>query len=667
MTMNRWHSLALLVAFLLATQAVWGQKRGQERIDSLQASLGSKQPDTARAKLLLAIAREYVMVRQYEPAIRHGEQALALAAQYDDQSNMAYAHNALGAAHYHAGDYANAARHHEQAVKIREAIGERENLGRSYHNLAESYRRQKRLSQALPYYFAALKLYEDDADENNVAATHINISTIYHSLGEHDKALQHLFVSEKTYRETNNSAMLAFAYNYIANAYNAQEKFEASLDYYAKALEIYEAANDRHHGAIALGNIGTLYREMGDYATALPYYQQSLRLSEAISSKGNIAKTTYNMGALYLQMKQYSAAETWLTNALQLRQNMEIDVVMDNHSRLFELYKHKGDYKNALAHYEQFTAYKDSAFNEENTRKFTQAEMNYEFGKTQDSIRLANEVELAVRDASIANAHRQRWFFLGGLFALASIGGLLYYQGRQRQKHNEKLRQLNAELDTANKTKLRFFSILNHDLRRPVANLVHFLHLKKDQTGLLDEDSKDRLEEQTMAGVENLLGNMEDLLLWSKGQMENFSPQAAEVRVQELFDSTRKDFADEAGQTRFVFENQEDLRLNTDKHYLETIIRNLTSNAVKALQQTENARIVWRATKADGHAVLSIADNGPGADSEKFRALYDDKEVVGIKTGLGLHLIRDLAKAIGCVIEVDSEKGKGTTIRLLIR
>ena len=93
-------------------------------------------------------------------------------------------------------------------------------------------------------------------------------------------------------------------------------------------------------------------------------------------------------------------------------------------------------------------------------------------------------------------------------------------------------------------------------------------------------------------------------------------------------------------------------------------MRNLTGNAIKALTATENPQIVWKAKEESGKVQLSIADNGPGSSDEKFRALYDDSEVVGIKTGLGLHLIRDLAKAINCEIDLFSQVGKGTTIIL---
>ena len=67
-------------------------------------------------------------------------------------------------------------------------------------------------------------------------------------------------------------------------------------------------------------------------------------------------------------------------------------------------------------------------------------------------------------------------------------------------------------------------------------------------------------------------------------------------------------------------------------------------------RSVSQSRYRWQ---ENGNSFLSITDNGPGASSEQFKALYDEKEVIGIKTGLGLHLIRDLAKAINCKILVD--------------
>lgn len=260
-----------------------------------------------------------------------------------------------------------------------------------------------------------------------------------------------------------------------------------------------------------------------------------------------------------------------------------------------------------------------------------------------------------------------------GLVLLALVGGLLFYQGYVRKKNNHKLRRLNADLDEknhaldkANKTNARFFALLNHDLRSPVYNLIHFLHLQKENPELLDAEMKKNIESKTIASAENLLQSMEDMLLWSKGQMENFKPQPVKIPVSACFEDLQKHFAAERN-TAIHFEDPDALVVETDENYLKTIMRNLTGNAIKALQQTPQPTIGWKAWKEGQKIYLSITDNGPGADQEAFRALYDQSHVVGIKTGLGLHLIRDLAKAINCQISVESKKGKGTTILLQLQ
>ena len=90
----------------------------------------------------------------------------------------------------------------------------------------------------------------------------------------------------------------------------------------------------------------------------------------------------------------------------------------------------------------------------------------------------------------------------------------------------------------------------------------------------------------------------------------------------------------------------------------------MTNNAINIFSTTPNPMIIWKAWQENGVSFLSITDNGSGASKDEFKALYDEKEVVGIKSGLGLHLIRDLAKAINCEISVNSKINFGTTIIL---
>ena len=64
--------------------------------------------------------------------------------------------------------------------------------------------------------------------------------------------------------------------------------------------------------------------------------------------------------------------------------------------------------------------------------------------------------------------------------------------------------------------------------------------------------------------------------------------------------------------------------------------------------------------------MLSITDNGPGITDSELQPLYNESLPSSLKAGLGLHLVRDLSKAIACAIAVSATPGKGTEFRLFV-
>ncbi len=318
-----------------------------------------------------------------------------------------------------------------------------------------------------------------------------------------------------------------------------------------------------------------------------------------------------------------------------------------------------GDYKLAL-HYKTLEGdQRDLIRSEQMVKNIAEQKVQFETEKKE------KENELLAIENTLINQQKsnQLKIFIFGAFFLISIGTLLFFQNRQRKKANTKLILLNTELDLANKVKTRFFSILNHDLRSPVANLISFLNLQKENPELLDEETKKRMDEKTVHTAENLLQSMEDMLLWSKGQMEHFAPQFKKISVSNLFIDNQKVFSG-YNQIEIKYINDENIEIVTDENYLKTILRNLTSNAINAITSAKNPKIVWKAWQKNSKKFISISDNGPGASKEQLQALFDENNVVGIQSGLGLHLIRDLAKPINCKIDVESQPDNGTTFIL---
>jgi signal transduction histidine kinase len=248
--------------------------------------------------------------------------------------------------------------------------------------------------------------------------------------------------------------------------------------------------------------------------------------------------------------------------------------------------------------------------------------------------------------------------YIGGIFLLGAIGGLLFRQSRQRKKANAALQQLNTSLDQANQVKNRLFGVLSHDLRSPISNLVSFLNLQKDSPEFLEPHHVIRHQREITRSAANLLDTMEDLLLWSKEQMHHFSPQPRQIPIARVFEEMRSLYPD-TGRYRLDFECPPELTLYADENYLKTILRNLTTNAIKAVAATSKGHIHWQATET----TLSITDNGPGLPPEARAILENDAHETASNT-LGLHLIRDFSAAIGFRIAIDSSPEEGTRITL---
>ncbi|MBK6966085.1 MAG: HAMP domain-containing histidine kinase [Bacteroidales bacterium] len=367
----------------------------------------------------------------------------------------------------------------------------------------------------------------------------------------------------------------------------------------------------------------------------------------------------YKKTALGISKKQLLVdAEKYLTDAVNYSKQSNVQQnLMFAYGKLSELEEARGNYKKALEYINLNYEIYISIFSQENKNKIATLESRQKL--------LAKDKEIAIKKLSLQQKQKQQWYYIGVIFLLSIIGGLLFYQSRNRKKINQKLQLLNSELDQANNAKIKFLGILNHDLRSPVSNLIDFLHLQKDSPDLLDDETKNRIEKSTLTSAENLLTSMEDILQWSKSQMENFKPQPRDVFINSVFEDTKNHFSG-VKKVNLLFENPDNIQINTDENYLKTILRNLTGNAIKALIDVENPTIIWKAFQKKNKIYLSVTDNGPGANKAQFKALYNDKEVAGIKTGLGLHLIRDLATAIDCEITVDTRVGFGTTILLAL-
>ncbi|MFM9988734.1 ATP-binding protein [Flavobacterium sp.] len=501
----------------------------------------------------------------------------------------------------------------------------------------------------------------DPNNNDNIGISYEQIAGGYIKMKHYQKGIEYTNYAKSYINNSSNAT--AFLYNNYIQCYVALKKIDSAQKYYRDIYNLV-SKNDSLRLNISLANrsIAEYYLENNQIQKAYSYSKKALILAEKSNDEEILMEANMIMGKVLYKKRDYKNSIVTLNSASKFASSFDREYYADINKTLSKSYAALGLWQKAYIYNNIYSQSNDSIQMESSKQNIANAEAKYQNKTKQQKINILS-TENTLKNLQIKNANRQRFFYISGILLITIIGFLIFYQSRNRKKTNEKLQLLNTELDLANKTKARFFSILNHDLRSPVSNLIHFLHIQKNNPELLDIESKKRMENKTIAGAENLLNSMEDILLWSKGQMESFKPQSKNITIHSIFDDTKKHFESEEKAT-IIFDNPEKIELITDENYLKTIIRNFTGNAIKALYKTDNPTIIWKAWQEKNEIFLSISDNGKGASNEQFKALYDETEVVGIKTGLGLHLIRDLAKAIDCEIKVESKLNQGTTFVL---
>lgn len=231
------------------------------------------------------------------------------------------------------------------------------------------------------------------------------------------------------------------------------------------------------------------------------------------------------------------------------------------------------------------------------------------------------------------------------------------------------LRRTEAELKTAIETaekatqaKSRFLAAASHDLRQPLFALSLFLTTLVER--LEDPSVAGILEkmEQSLESANNLLNTVLDLSKLDAGVVE---PNITGFPIQSILDQTAMEFAPiaVAAQNSLTVMPCR-LIVRSDKVLVESIVRNLVSNAVR---YTRVGRILVGCRRRGDALRIVVQDTGPGIPADKhseifreFGRLYPLPETETAGLGLGLAIVERTARLLGSDIVLQSDLGKGS-------
>lgn len=405
--------ITILFFFSCSQQSVFSQK--QSVIDSLLIILSTAKQDSDKVKLLNEISYNFPYINPDE-GLKFGNQALDLAKKISWTKGIASAYSSIGANYANKADYALALEYEYKSLKIYEQLNDLPNQAMLLQNIGIVHHTSKNQLKALEYDQKALKLFEQLNNKERIAAMYSNIANVYYSL--HDKE------------------------NVIKNN--------------LKALQLYEALGDMRGIARLLGNIANYYAEEGEFSKAMVYYFDALRKEITLENKNGITRNMGNIGETYLDIskdtsgtikpdslipagktanlqKALSFLKTTVENAKELKQ---VEYILAFEEVLSEAYMLSGNSEAALKTYQEYIVIRDSIYDVEKYNAATRRELDYEYGKREDSIAYQKQLAEVKLYEEKKMRSRETIFYSAGLLLVLIFSAVIFNRWRisQRQK-----------------------------------------------------------------------------------------------------------------------------------------------------------------------------------------------------------------------------------------
>jgi len=242
------------------------------------------------------------------------------------------------------------------------------------------------------------------------------------------------------------------------------------------------------------------------------------------------------------------------------------------------------------------------------------------------------------------------------------------------RKQRNQLKEANKELERLNATKDKFFSIIGHDLKSPISNILGFSSLYKRKYSRLDEKSKYQYIDHIHFSSRQAHNLLENLLTWARNQQGRIEYNPVAISFRQIVSDSLNLIYEKAMEKKLNVSDHSlpELEVYGDYNMIYTILRNLLSNAVKFTPKGGTITIETN-IKNEKEVLVAITDTGIGMPAEVRAHLFSLQKNVTKKgtsgergSGLGLLICKEFLERHGRELYVESKEGEGTSFSFVL-
>lgn len=452
---------AFIFAFLISLLTFSSSATEEFKIDSLFQVFSESKIDTTRINTLNNLAFAF-RANDPDTALYFATQAKLLAQKINYKIGVADGTLWQGLANYNLGQFDEALELLKKSIVLNDALlkisppnlqGKRLiNKTIAYANTGMIYFSKGNYPEALNNQYKALQLAEKIQYKKGIAIASSNIGFVYQQQGNLDAALTNFLSALKLMIAIGDKRGIANTYTNIGGVYHAEDKYEEALKNYLYSLKIKQEINDMQGMAATYNNLGNLYFEQDKYEEALKNLLACLKISEEIDNKTGITISCNNIGNIYFKLKKNKEAYFYYYKALAVAQEINsLDDIKQSYESLAAIDSVEHKFESALKNYKLFVTYRDSLFNEENTKKMVQSQMQFDFDKRETIAKAEQEKKDALAKKEIEAQKLVRNGLIAGFILALLIAIGIYRSLQQNRRAKQIITEQKTEVEAKNK------------------------------------------------------------------------------------------------------------------------------------------------------------------------------------------------------------------------